>query len=128
MMCGSEGPKYCGSHSGMKSVLATRREGGGGGRGWRERQRERRRIGRGREGLIAKCIVTAVATHCVVLQYELDGVELDQLSDTAEAHGEVVEQLQGLIGDDRTVSPTLEVGDSEPAKARDRGGWSQEMK
>lgn len=124
MMCGSEGPKYCGSHSGMKSVLATRREGGGGGR---DRGRDGG-IGRGREGLIAKCIVTAVATHCVVLQYELDGVELDQLSDTAEAHGEVVEQLQGLIGDDRTVSPTLEVGDSEPAKARDRGGWSQEMK
>ena len=57
----------------------------------------------------------------VVLQYELDGVEFDQLPDTAVANRQIIEQLQSLLSDDCAGSPTLEVSHSEGGRGREGG-------
>ena len=48
----------------------------------------------------------------MVVEHELDGVQLDQLTDTGVAHGQVAEQTQCLGDDGLTCPPVLQVRDA----------------
>ena len=70
----------------------------------------------GRDKLRQRATVRQAA-YRVVLQDELDGVEFDQLPDTAVAHREVVQQLHRLAHYHVAAGPALEVGDSASVHA-----------
>lgn len=54
--------------------------------------------------------LSPAGTDGVVLQHEVSHLQSGQLPDTAEANGEVVEEVQRLVQDTPAGGPVLQVG------------------